>query len=218
MVTISIVAICAVSWLLQLVTGGQWTTLWQFWPGAGIDGEPWRFFTAAFLHATPMPLHILFNMYALWITGSFLEPILGRARFVVLCVLAAVGGSVGVLVLSPGPELTASGMYVWGPAVVGASGMVFGLFGAMLPVLNRLGRSGGQILVLLAVNLVIGFRVPGIAWQAHLGGLVTGAVVAAAFAYAPRSMRAAAAWLVPVVGMVVLVVASTWKYASVGVL
>lgn len=214
-VTLTIVAVCVASWLLQLATGGAWTSLWDFWPGGGLP-EPWRFLTAAFLHSTS-PLHILFNMYALWITGSFLEPLLGRARFAALCGLAAVGGSVGVLLLSGEPVLTAEG-WVWGPSVVGASGMVFGLFGAMLPVLNRLGRSGGQVLVLLGVNFAIGFLVPGISWQAHLGGLITGAAVAAAFAYAPRSLRPVTAWLVPVAGAVLLVLAAAWKYSSVGML
>ncbi|WP_342665837.1 rhomboid family intramembrane serine protease [Promicromonospora kroppenstedtii] len=211
--TLTIIGICVVSWVLQLATGGAWTHALWFWPWGGAV-EPWRFLTASFLHSTS-PLHILFNMYALWITGQFLEPLLGRARFAVLCLLSAVGGSVGVLLLAGDPFTSSA----WVTPVVGASGMVFGLFGAMLPVMRRLGRSMGQVLVLLAINGAIGF-VPNlnIAWQAHLGGLVTGALVATAYAYAPKERRELVAWLVPVAGIAVLVGLAVWRYSSVGVL
>lgn len=211
-VTFTIIGICVASWLLQLVTGGAWTELLWFWPWGGAI-EPWRFLTASFLHSTS-PLHILFNMYALWITGQFLEPLLGRLRFTVLCLLSAVGGSVGVLLLAGDPFASSA----WVTPVVGASGMVFGLFGAMLPVLRRLGRSLGQVLVLLAINGAIGFFVPNISWQAHLGGLVTGALVATAYAYAPKERRGLVAWLVAVGGIALLVGLSVWRYASAGVL
>ncbi|MFD2027287.1 rhomboid family intramembrane serine protease [Promicromonospora aerolata] len=211
-VTLTIIGICVVSWLLQLVTSGAWTEMLWFWPWGGLI-EPWRFLTASFLHSTS-PMHILFNMYALWITGQFLEPLLGRLRFGVLCLLSAVGGSVGVLLLAGDPATSDA----WVTPVVGASGMVFGLFGAMLPVMRRLGRSMGQILVLLAINGAIGFIVPNISWQAHLGGLVTGALVAAAYAYAPKDRRAAVAWAVPLVGMALLIGLVVLRYSSVGVL
>ncbi|MFE7504844.1 rhomboid family intramembrane serine protease [Promicromonospora sp. NPDC057488] len=211
-VTLTIIGICVVSWVLQLVTGGVWTQALWFLPWQGAM-EPWRFLTASFLHSTS-PLHILFNMYALWITGQFLEPLLGRARFVILCLLSAVGGSVGVLLLAGDPSTSGA----WFTPVVGASGMVFGLFGAMLPVMRRLGRSMGQVLVLLAINGAIGFWVPNIAWQAHLGGLVTGALVATAYAYAPKERRDLVGWLVPVVGIAVLIGLAVWRYSSVGLL
>jgi membrane associated rhomboid family serine protease len=211
-VTFTIIGICVVSWLLQLVTAGEWTRLLWFWPAGGA-AEPWRFLTASFLHSTS-PLHILFNMYALWITGQFLEPLLGRVRFGVLCLLSAVGGSVGVLLLAGDPFTSNA----WGTPVVGASGMVFGLFGAMLPVMRRLGRSMGQVVVLLVINGAIGFVVPGISWQAHLGGLVTGALVAAAYAYAPKDRRAVVAWAVPLAGIALLVVLAVARYSSVGLL
>lgn len=211
-VTLTIIGICVVSWLLQLVTRGAWTDALWFWPWGGVM-EPWRFLTASFLHSTS-PLHILFNMYALWITGQFLEPLLGRARFAVLCLLSAVGGSVGVLLLAGDPFTSSA----WVTPVVGASGMVFGLFGAMLPVMRRLGRSMAQVLVLIAINGVIGFFVPNISWQAHLGGLVTGALVATAYAYAPKERRALVAWVVPVAGIAVLIALAVWRYSAVGVL
>lgn len=211
-VTLTIIGICVVSWLLQLVTSGAWTQMLWFWPWGGAV-EPWRFLTASFLHSTS-PLHILFNMYALWVTGQFLEPLLGRIRFGVLCLLAAVGGSVGVLLLAGDPYTSDA----WVTPVVGASGMVFGLFGALIPVMRRLRRSMGQVLVLLAVNGAIGFFVPNISWQAHLGGLVTGALVATVYAYTPKERRTLVAWALPAVGIVVLVALAVWRYSSVVVL
>jgi membrane associated rhomboid family serine protease len=169
--------------------------------------QPYRFLTAAFLHSTGFFGHILFNMWALYVTGQFLEPVLGRARFTSLCVLSAIGGSVAVLLLaSPGQ------------AVVGASGMVFGLFGAMVPVLRRLGGNAAQIIGLIAVNGVIGFLVPGISWQGHLGGLVVGLALGYGFAHAPRGKQRVFGWLMPAAVAVALLAMVLVKYASVGVL
>jgi len=209
-VTLTIVGICVVSWVLQLVTQGAWTARWAYSPLAG-SVEPWRFLTAAFLHSTS-PLHILFNMYALWLVGPFLEQAFGRGRFVALYGLSAVGGSVGVLLLTP-PTYEA-----WSAGVVGASGAVFGLFGAIIPVLRRTGRSAMQIVVLIAINMAIPFFVPNIAWQAHVGGLVVGLAIGSGYAFAPRERQKLVAWALPVAVGVVLVAATAWKYASVGLL
>ncbi|WP_342766640.1 rhomboid family intramembrane serine protease [Xylanimonas oleitrophica] len=211
-VTFTLIGLCVASFLMQQASGGQWTSALLFAPGIGAI-EPWRFLTAAFLHATNIT-HILFNMWALYVTGQFLEPVLGRARFVALCVLSAVGGSVGVVLLSD-PVQTGVGV-AWGPSVVGASGMVFGLFGAMVPVLRRLGSNAAQVLVLIAINAAIGFVVPGIAWEAHLGGLVTGFALGAAFSRAPRDRQRLVGWLAPVALAVVLVVLTLWKYSATG--
>jgi membrane associated rhomboid family serine protease len=145
--------------------------------------EPWRFITAAFLHSPSSFLHIAFNMYALWLLGPYLEQLMGRLRFGALYLVAALGGSVGYLLLADPHSIS------WLRPTVGASGAVFGLFGAIVVVHRRLGRQLGQMVVIIAINGVIGFLVPGIAWQAHLGGLLTGAAVAAVLAYAPRDRR-----------------------------
>ncbi len=139
--------------------------------------------TSAFLHSQGFLLHIVLNMYTLWIFGQILEPLLGHARFLAIYLLSAVGGSVGFLLLTP--------VYpVNGPVgLVGASGAIFGLFGALLVVQRQRGGEVRQLLVLIAINGVIGFMVPQIAWQAHLGGLVTGALSAAVIAYTPRGPR-----------------------------
>ncbi|MBK5306538.1 MAG: rhomboid family intramembrane serine protease [Frankiaceae bacterium] len=143
------------------------------------QGQYYRLLTSAFLHAGI--LHILFNMFALAQIGPVLENALGRARYLALYLLSALGGSVAAYLLAPP-----------GQPSVGASGAIFGLFGAYYVVVRRLGGDTGQIVVLLAINLVITFTVPNIDWRAHLGGLATGAALAAAFAYTPRGPRQAA--------------------------
>jgi membrane associated rhomboid family serine protease len=140
------------------------------------DGEWYRLLTSAFLHYGPM--HIIFNMWALYVIGPPLEAALGRLRFVALYVMSALGGSVVVYLLSS-----------LGAATAGASGAVFGLFGATFVVGRRLNMDTRWVIGLIVINLVITFVVPNISWQGHLGGLVTGAVVAAAYAYAPRKNR-----------------------------
>lgn len=154
--------------------------------------EPWRMLTSAFVHSQGFVLHIVLNMYMLWIFGQVLEPVLGRIRFLAVYLLSAVGGSVGFLLLTP--VLPPTG-------VEGASGAIFGLFGALLVVQSRRGGDTRQLWILIAINGAIGFLVPGIAWQAHLGGLVTGALSAAVIAFAPRGPRQA---LLQTVGMAVV--------------
>ena len=175
-VTMAIIVICAAVWLLQLVSR-QVSAELAFVPVLG-DTEPWRFLTAAFAHSPGQPLHILFNMYALWVLGQYLEPMLGRLRFAILYLVSAIGGSVGYLWLTSPQIDPAFGVVFW-PPVVGASGAVFGLFGALIVLNRHLGRSSGAIYGVLGINAVLGFVLPGIAWQAHLGGLVTGVALAA---------------------------------------
>jgi membrane associated rhomboid family serine protease len=183
-VTQSIIGVCVATYLLQLLAGDQVTGRLAFVPYAAL-AEPWRFLTSAFLHAPGMPLHILFNMYALWLTGPYLEQQLGRARFAALYLLSALGGSVFFLLLAD-----PSDAQQWLGGALGASGAVFGLFAALLVVNRRLGRDSGPIMVVIGINAVIGFVIPNVAWQAHLGGLLTGLAVAAVLAYAPRRQRA----------------------------
>lgn len=204
-VTLTIVVLCVVSYLLQRVDS-TWTSRLAFAPFIGQD-QPYRFLTAAFLHASI--IHIAFNMYALWVMGPFLEQMLGRARFVALYLVSAVAGSVGVLALASPTSAS------WFTATVGASGAIFGVFGAIVPVLRRTGREAGAIVGLIAVNFVIGFVVSGIAWQAHLGGLVAGLVMGAAFAYAPKQYRNLVGWGTVVVVVAALVVIAQVKYAGV---
>jgi membrane associated rhomboid family serine protease len=149
--------------------------------------EPWRALTSAFLHAPDMPFHILVNMVVLWQIGPYLESLLGRVRYAALYLLSALGGSVAVLLLAPAPHQLLRSSAAWEPylpwvtGVVGASGAVFGLFGAILVVNRHLGRTTAGLVATVAINAAIGFIYPGISWQGHLGGFVAGAVVALLF-------------------------------------
>ena len=174
------------------------------------------------VRAQPRLLHIAFNMYALWIMGTYLEPLLGRARFVGVYLLSAIGGSVVYLLLSP-PAGREHRRRRRGDVVdrcVGASGAVFGLFGAFLVLQRRLGRSAAGMYVVIGINAVLGFVIPGIAWQAHLGGLVTGAALRGRHRLhraQPRSAPAAQPrvhWAALGGVLVVLVVLTLAKYAG----
>jgi membrane associated rhomboid family serine protease len=146
------------------------------------DGQWYRLITSAFLHE-PIGsglgiLHIAFNMWALIIVGPALEQMLGRIRFLTVYLVSALGGSVlYYFVISP----TVSAL--------GASGAIFGLFGAWFVLSRRLHLDSRQVIMLIVLNLVISFTVSGIAWQDHVGGLIAGAALTAAFAYAPRQNR-----------------------------
>lgn len=152
----------------------------RFVPGGELGGvatgEYYRLFTAAFLHAGVF--HIALNMFVLAQLGPVLERALGRVRFLTLYLLAALGGSTLSFLVSD-----------QGVLGVGASGAIFGLFGAYYIVVRRLGGETKSILVLLAINIVITFAVPIIDWRAHVGGLVIGSLLAVAFAYTPPGPR-----------------------------
>ena len=145
-------------------------------------GEYYRLLTSAFLHEPGFsgfgPAHIIFNMWALIIVGPPLERLLGRARYLAVYLLSALGGSVFFYFTAPVNE----------PAL-GASGAIFGLFGAWFVVSRRLKVDVRAIVFLIVLNLALPFVVGGIAWQAHVGGLLTGALVTAAYVYAPRERR-----------------------------
>ena len=180
LVTKGLIIACVTIYLVQMAVpslGAQFA----FVPAVA-SSQPWRFMTTAFLHASLM--HLAFNMWALWVLGSALEPILGRWRFAALCALSALGGSTMIYWLAS-PTAPAS----WLTSTVGASGAVFGLFAALFIIQRRFGRDTSAIVGLLVLNLAISFIGANISWQGHLGGLVTGAIVAALYAWAPRNRR-----------------------------
>jgi membrane associated rhomboid family serine protease len=159
------------------------------------QGSYWQLITSTFLHL--QVIHILFNMIGLWIFGSFLEGQLGRWRYLALYLLSGLAGSVAIYLLTDANSAPS----------LGASGAVFGLFGAALVVLLRQRADVSQLLLLLGLNLVITFTSSGIAWQAHVGGLLTGLVMGAGFVYAPRRHRRAVHIAMVVVIALVCVVA-----------
>jgi membrane associated rhomboid family serine protease len=186
-VTWTLVAINVLVYLGELVNSNtlinDGAMVAKFSPTIGVaDGQWYRLITSAFLHAPPGSgfgiFHILFNMYALIVVGPAIERLLGRARYLSVYLVSALGGSVLFYLLAA-------------PVAVGfgASGAIFGLFGAWFVLAKRLRLDLRQVVVLIGLNLVISFGVPGIAWQAHIGGLIAGGALTAAYAYAPRDNR-----------------------------
>ncbi|OEU96106.1 rhomboid family intramembrane serine protease [Streptomyces oceani] len=161
----------------DLVMLGQWPHDSFYQPTEGVaEGQWYRLLTSVFLHQEIW--HIAMNMLGLWFLGPPLESALGRIRFLALFLLSGLGGSaLTYMIADPGqPSL-------------GASGAVFGLFGATAVLMRRMQYDMRPILVLLAVNLVFTFTWSNIAWEAHIGGLVIGAAIAAAMVHAPRDRR-----------------------------
>ncbi|MFI0487269.1 rhomboid family intramembrane serine protease [Actinomadura sp. 9N215] len=188
-VTYTLIGVCVAAYLAELAS---WRVVWEFMMlgravlpngevGGVAEGEWYRLFTAMFMHDRGGDFaitHILFNMWALWAVGRSLEQVLGRWRYIVLYVLSGLGGSV-LLYLVGAPQVSA----------VGASGAIFGLFGAYFVIGRRLNVPVGPIVFLLVLNLVLTFSVDGISWEGHIGGLAVGAALAAVFAYTPEARR-----------------------------
>ena len=189
-VTYTLVIVTSVFYLIGLIPGvGLYVqNLLAFYaPLAYL--QPWRLLTVTLVHASIF--HIAFNMLALWALGRSLEPLLGRWRFLALYLLSALGGSVLTALLAPTT------------VVVGASGAVWGLLGAMFIIGRHLGANVTAIAVLLGINLVITF-LPGsnIAWQAHIGGGLVGALIGVIFARTRKiRQRALQIWLLIAVGV-----------------
>jgi membrane associated rhomboid family serine protease len=151
---------------------------------AGVAAGQWyRLLTSAFLPPTGGLglLDIAFNLWALLIVGPPMERQLGGVRYIVVYLASAIGGSVTFYFLAPQNELA-----------LGASGAIFGLLGAWFVIARRLRLDARVIVFLIVVNLALDFAARHyIAWQAHVGGLVTGALLTAAYVYAPRRNRGA---------------------------
>lgn len=161
-VTTTLVMLNIGLFIADKLTGGELTYKYSMQPDAiGNGGEWWRFLTAAFLHAGL--LHIASNMIALWSIGQPIEQLLGRNRFLTLYLFSALGGSIASYTFSS--VMTQS---------VGASGAIFGLLTAFIVLGRRSGFDVTNALMLLVINIAIGFS-PGIDWRAHLGGGVVGA-------------------------------------------
>ncbi|MFI0963436.1 rhomboid family intramembrane serine protease [Streptomyces sp. NPDC021080] len=154
-------------------------------PEGVVAGEWYRLLTGAFLHSSPAEgtfgiAHIVMNMFVLWNIGRIVEVQLGRVRYLALYLLSALGGSVLVLLIAPGDQ------------TVGASGAIFGIGAAYYVMARRLGTDMSSVNRFMAGLLIWLLISAGItSWQGHLGGLLAGGLVTAAYAYAPRGPRRA---------------------------
>ncbi len=144
------------------------------------DGQWWRILTSAFLHGGL--IHIAVNMMSLWFLGRFIEYAVGPWRMLFIYMVSLVAAGLGVV-------------YFSAPLVptVGASGAIFGLFGALFAIGLKLGKPGMDLvranLGILILNLVITFTVPAISWQAHISGLIAGFALTFAIYAPPRRLQ-----------------------------
>ncbi|MCX6398711.1 MAG: rhomboid family intramembrane serine protease [Propionibacteriales bacterium] len=153
----------------QAACDGTWV------PGVS-NGAYWELVSSMFTHEAP--LHLGFNMLALWVLGPQLEMVLGRVRFLAVYLLAGLAGSVAVYWLSA--EYTGT---------VGASGAIFGLMGALVVIGLKVGGQVQGLLMWIGINVVLTFTLPNVSWQGHFGGLIGGAVITAVIVFAPRPRR-----------------------------
>ncbi len=173
-----------------------------------VDGEWYRLLTGAFLHLPPTEgtfgiLHIVMNMVSLWNIGRVVEAQLGRIRYLALYLLSALGGSVLVLLAAPHDP------------TLGASGAIFGLGAAYYVMARRLGADMSQVNRFMAGLLLWLLISAGLtSWQGHLGGLLAGAVVTVAYAYAPRDGRRALVQAGACAALLVLLVVCAWAKAA----
>lgn len=130
--------------------------------------EKWRWVTAGFLHSPSSVVHLFVNFMALWSCGAALERVLGRWRFLTVFLISVIGGHFAVSVIDDPMQL-----------VLGASGGIFGLFGALLVTQLRTRTPIRSVVTTIGINTACGVLIPGISWEAHLGGLVAGALAAA---------------------------------------
>ncbi len=173
-VTVTLIGICVAIFVVQFLVGVNAVAAdWGMWPaGVAVNNEWYRLITSVFLHGSW--LHLAFNMYVLYVLGPPLERLLGHVRFLALFLIAGLGGAVASFTFSSINTVS-----------VGASGAIFGLMGALVVAGRHLRTDITQVLVLIGINVVIGFIAPGVDWRAHLGGLITGAAVALVISKAP---------------------------------
>ncbi|MGW0823833.1 rhomboid family intramembrane serine protease [Streptomyces sp. NPDC002845] len=165
------------------------------------DGQWYRLLTAMFLHGSVV--HIMFNMLSLWWIGGPLEAALGRVRYLALYFVSGLAGSALTYLIAAANQPS-----------LGASGAVFGLFGATAVLMRRLNYDMRPIIILLVINLIFTFTWANIAWQAHVGGLVGGVVIGYAMVHAPRERRALIQYGVCALVLVAVVVTTVVRTAQ----
>ncbi len=214
-VTWTLVGINIVLYLVEWIRPGlanDWEMLGlaRFTPGGPLvgvaTGQWYRLITSAFLPPPGIsnlgPLDIIFNLWALILVGPAVERTLGPVRYLTVYLFSAIGGSILFYYLAPFTE----------PAL-GASGAIFGLLGAWFVVARKLRLDSRWLVAVVVLNLVFDLALRSqIAWQAHVGGLITGGLLTAAFVYAPRRgqalLQAAAAVVLLGLSVVAVVIRS----------
>jgi membrane associated rhomboid family serine protease len=202
--TIALIAINVIVFIIELAGGGTssfsggGTVIHDFGlRGPDVaNGDWWRVITGGFLHAGP--LHLLLNMYVLYVAGSILEPGIGTPRFLGIYFVSLVAGSLGALIADPN-SLT-----------VGASGAIFGLMAAVVVIARGRGveQLASQFGLFIVLNLVLTFSISGISVGGHIGGLIGGFVAAGLVLFVERRMKGNAGFGLELAGIVLMIVAT----------
>ena len=158
--TLSLITIISGGYLLDLVYPTFYEKAALYGPLVD-SGQYWRLFTVALVHGGLT--HLFFNMFSLLVLGNPIEEALGKARFLIIFFISLLTGSLASIYLNSYPHVS-----------VGASGAVFGLFGAFTALRNRINQGVRDIYVIVGLNFVLGFILGGVDWRAHLGGRVGG--------------------------------------------
>jgi membrane associated rhomboid family serine protease len=202
--TIALIAINAIVFVAELAAGGMGGL-----DGGGslirdaglrgpeiANGDWWRVITGGFLHAGF--LHLLLNMYVLWVAGSILEPGIGTPRFLAIYFVSLLAGSLGALIVEPDTF------------TVGASGAIFGLMAAVIVVARGRGveQLASQFGLFVVLNLVLTFSIPGISIGGHVGGLIGGALAALLVIYVERRMSGRTGFAFELAGIVLILAAT----------
>ncbi|GAA5046608.1 rhomboid family intramembrane serine protease [Nocardia callitridis] len=166
------------------------------------DGEWWRVIGTGFLHYGPF--HLLINMFALFVIGRDGELVLGRARFLAVYAVSLLGGSAAVMVFAPESP------------TAGASGAVYGLFGAITIILLRLRQNPTQMLILIGINVFISISLPGISLWGHLGGLAAGTLATVGILFVPAWLHAKTQENARVIGWVAVGIIAVISVAVIG--
>ncbi|MGX2995988.1 rhomboid family intramembrane serine protease [Streptomyces sp. JNUCC 64] len=184
LIAINLLVFIAIQTNERLVTDlfliGAWPSP-QFAMEGLADGQWYRLVTSMFAHQEVW--HIAFNMLSLWWLGGPLEEAFGRTRYLALYFISGLaGGALTYVLVDP---VSAS---------LGASGAIYGLFGATAVLVKRLNYDMRPVIALLVINMIFTFSMSGIAWQAHVGGLIAGLAIAYGMVHAPRERRALVQW------------------------
>jgi membrane associated rhomboid family serine protease len=164
--TYSLIAVICGAYLLQMVVPSiQQQLLLPSFEYLQFTNQWYRLFTVALTHGGI--LHLGFNMYSLMVLGNPLEEAFGKQKFLIVFFFSLLTGS-----------LTSAYFASLYSASVGASGAIFGLFGALAIVGKKIGADIRSIVVIIGINFAFGFAIGGVDWRAHLGGLIGGVVAA----------------------------------------
>jgi membrane associated rhomboid family serine protease len=206
--TFALIGINVIVFLIELAGGGagQFSGSGSVIHDAGLrgpdiaNGDWWRVISGGFLHAGF--LHLLFNMYVLYVAGSILEPGIGTPRFLGIYFVSLVAGSLGALIVDPNT------------VTVGASGAIFGLMAAVIVVARGRGveQVAQQFGLFIVLNLVLTFAIPGISIGGHIGGLIGGAIAALLVIFVERRMSGRPGFTLELVG-ILLIFAATFAGA-----